>query len=73
MSTVTSDRLPYLLRALKAPLMIPMHYFSLYTLQRFIDRTRGQSWEVEWASEPSIILSRASLPSTPKILVLPGR
>ena len=61
------------LRALKAPLMIPIHYFSLYTLQRFIDGTRGQSWEVEWASEPSITLSRASLPSMPKILVLPGR
>ncbi|MEA2985794.1 MAG: hypothetical protein QOD94_2048 [Alphaproteobacteria bacterium] len=71
--TLDIEGMMEVLRALKAPLMIPMHYFSLYTLQRFIDRTRGQSWEVEWAAEPSIILSRASLPSTPKILVLPGR
>jgi L-ascorbate metabolism protein UlaG (beta-lactamase superfamily) len=71
--TLDIEGMMEVLRALKAPLMIPMHYFSLYTLQRFIDRTRGQSWEVEWASEPSITLSRASLPATPKILVLPGR
>jgi L-ascorbate metabolism protein UlaG (beta-lactamase superfamily) len=61
------------LRALKAPLMIPMHYFSLYTLQRFLDRARDESWQVERASEPSIVLSRAALPATPKVLVLPGR
>jgi len=71
--TLDLEGMMEVLRALKAPLMIPMHYFSLYTLQRFLDRARGQSWEVEWAAEPSIILSRASLPSTPKILVLPGR
>lgn len=61
------------LRALKAPLMIPMHYFSTYTLQRFLDRARSQSWEVEWGVEPAIVLSRATLPATPKVLVLPGR
>jgi L-ascorbate metabolism protein UlaG (beta-lactamase superfamily) len=61
------------LKALKAPLMIPMHYFSVYTLQRFLDRARGQSWEVEWADVPSTIVSRATLPATPKILVMPGR
>ena len=71
--TLDLEGMMEVLRALKAPLMIPMHYFSLYTLQRFIDRARGQPWEVEWAAEPSLILSRASLPSTPKILVLPGR
>jgi len=60
------------LRSLKAPLMIPMHYFSLYTLQRFINLARSQSWEIENALEPSIVVSRATLPATPKILVLPG-
>lgn len=71
--TLDIEGMMEVLRALKAPLMIPMHYFSLYTLQRFVERARGQSWEVEWASEPSVIASRATLPSTPKILVLPGR
>jgi L-ascorbate metabolism protein UlaG (beta-lactamase superfamily) len=71
--TLDIDGMMEVLRALKAPLMIPMHYFSLYTLQRFVERARSQSWEVEWASEPSVIASRATLPSMPKILVLPGR
>ncbi len=60
------------LRALKAPLMIPMHYFSSYTLQRFLDRA-GQGWTVELADVPSVVLSKASLPAKPKVLVLPGR
>jgi L-ascorbate metabolism protein UlaG (beta-lactamase superfamily) len=71
--TLDLEGMMEVLQALKAPLMIPMHYFSLYTLQRFVERVRAQSWEVEWADEPSVIVSRATLPSTPKILVLPGR
>jgi hypothetical protein len=53
--------------------MIPMHYFSVHTLQRFLDRARGETWEIESEPVPSVILSRAILPSTPKVLVLPGR
>jgi hypothetical protein len=52
--------------------MIPMHYFSSYTLQRFLDRARTESWEVEQSPVPTAIVSRATLPSAPKILVLPG-
>ena len=33
------------LTSLKAPLMIPMHYFSTYTLHRFLERAK-QSWTV---------------------------
>ncbi len=71
--TLDMEGMMEVLQALKAPLMIPMHYFSLFTLQRFLDRARSQSWEVETADVPSIVVSRATLPSTPKILVLPGR
>jgi hypothetical protein len=59
------------LHALKAPLMVPMHYFNAYTLQRFLDRVR-QDWDVEIAEIPSIVLSKSTLPSKPKVLVLPG-
>jgi hypothetical protein len=41
------------LQALKAPLMIPMHYFSTYTLHRFLERVR-QSWTVEISEIPSL-------------------
>jgi L-ascorbate metabolism protein UlaG (beta-lactamase superfamily) len=59
------------IQALKAPLMIPMHYFSVYTLNRFIDRVRGE-YDVEYSETPSVVLSKASLPAKPKFLVLPG-
>jgi L-ascorbate metabolism protein UlaG (beta-lactamase superfamily) len=59
------------IKALKAPLMIPMHYFSSYTLNRFLDRVRSD-YDVEIADTPSIVLSKATLPSKPKFLVLPG-
>ena len=60
------------LKSLKAPLMVPMHYFSAYTLDRFLGRIR-QEWDVEVAEVPSVVVSKASLPSKPKVLVLPGR
>lgn len=59
-------------KSLKAPLMVPMHYFSAYTLDRFLSRVR-QEWDVETAEVPSIVVSKANLPSKPKVLVLPGR
>jgi L-ascorbate metabolism protein UlaG (beta-lactamase superfamily) len=58
-------------QALKAPLMIPMHYFSAHTLNRFLDRVRSD-YDVEFAETPSVVLSKATLPSKPKFLVLPG-
>ena len=59
------------LRSLKAPIMIPMHYFSSYTLNRFLSRVR-EDWDVEYAEIPSIVVSKTTLPAKPKILVLPG-
>jgi hypothetical protein len=59
------------LQALKAPLMIPMHFFSTYTLNRFIARVK-QNWDVQMNETPSIVLSKHSLPATPKVVVLPG-
>jgi len=59
------------LQALKAPLMIPMHSFSTYTLHRFLERVR-QTWTVELSEVPSLVVSKTSLPATPKVMVLPG-
>ena len=59
------------LKALRAPLMIPMHYFSSYTLERFLHEARPV-FEVEMSEVPTLVVSRATLPKTPKILVLPG-
>ncbi|MEP7030233.1 MAG: MBL fold metallo-hydrolase, partial [Pseudolabrys sp.] len=70
--TLDLEGMVEVLRGLKAPLVIPMHYFSAYTLDRFLSRMR-QDWEVEVAEVPSVLLSKATLPGKPKILVLPGR
>ena len=59
------------LTSLKPKLMIPMHFFSSYTLDRFLARAR-QSWEVQWNEVPTVVLSKHTLPQAPKVLVLPG-
>jgi L-ascorbate metabolism protein UlaG (beta-lactamase superfamily) len=69
--TLDLDGMMEVLTALKAPLMIPMHFFGQYTLDRFLDRAR-KYWDVEMAEIPSVVVSKATLPASPKVLVLPG-
>ncbi len=69
--TLDLEGMVEVLHALKAPLIIPMHYFSAYTLERFLARVR-QDWEVQIAEIPSVIVSKATLPTKPQVLVLPG-
>jgi L-ascorbate metabolism protein UlaG (beta-lactamase superfamily) len=69
--TLDVEGMMEVLKALKAPLMIPMHYFSPYTLERFLQVARPH-FEVEMSEVPTMVVSRAALPKTPKILVLPG-
>ena len=51
--------------------MIPMHYFSTYTLDRFMSRI-SRDWDVEISPMPSVVVSKTTLPDKPKLLVLPG-
>jgi L-ascorbate metabolism protein UlaG (beta-lactamase superfamily) len=69
--TLDLEGMVEVLHALKAPLTIPMHYFGVYALNRFLDRMK-QEWEVETGETPSLVLSKANLPTKPKVLVLPG-
>jgi L-ascorbate metabolism protein UlaG (beta-lactamase superfamily) len=59
------------LRSLKAPLVIPMHYFSSFTLGRFIETVRSD-FEIKISDVPTVVISRATLPASPQVLVLPG-
>ena len=59
------------LKALRARLILPMHYFNPYTLQRFLDQIRND-FPVETAAVAEIVVSQSTLPSEPKVLVLPG-
>ncbi len=69
--TLDTEGMIEVLRALNAPLMVPMHYFGQATLQRFVERVRKE-WPVAFHDKPSIVVSRASLPQAPRLLVLPG-
>jgi L-ascorbate metabolism protein UlaG (beta-lactamase superfamily) len=69
--TLDLDGMFEVLTALKAPLIIPMHFFGWYTLDRFLERAKEQ-WPIERADTPSVVVSKTTLPKTPKILVLPG-
>jgi len=59
------------LRTLRARLILPMHYFNPFTLNRFLDRIRSE-FPVEMAAEPTVVVSQMTLPREPKVLVLPG-
>jgi L-ascorbate metabolism protein UlaG (beta-lactamase superfamily) len=71
-ATLDLDGMMEVLTSLKASLMIPMHFFSAYTLNRFVSRAKEQ-WDVEFSNTPSTLLSKTTLPAKPKVLVLPGR
>jgi L-ascorbate metabolism protein UlaG (beta-lactamase superfamily) len=71
-ATLDLEGMIEVLTALRAPLMIPMHFFSTYTLARFTDRI-SKDWDVERAEVPSVVVSKHTLPAKPKLLVLPGR
>jgi len=71
--TLDLEGMMEVLQALKAPLMVPMHYFSIFTLNRFLDRVREQRWAVETSAVPSFVISKTALPTAPKVMVLPGR
>jgi L-ascorbate metabolism protein UlaG (beta-lactamase superfamily) len=69
--TLDLDGMMEVLTALKPQIIIPMHFFNQFTLGRFLDRAR-QLWPVEQADIPSFVVSKATLPASPKVLVLPG-
>ncbi|TCT06859.1 MBL fold metallo-hydrolase [Aquabacter spiritensis] len=60
------------LKAINAPLIIPMHYFSEWGLDRFLSRL-GRDYEITRSASATVLLSREKLPGKPTVLVLPGR
>ena len=69
--TLDLDGMMDVLSALKAQVIVPMHFFNPFTLQRFLDRA-AQNWPIEHAEIPSFVVSKTTLPDKPKVLVLPG-
>lgn len=69
--TLSHDSMVQVIRDLQAVIVIPMHYFGPSTLGVFLDRMR-QDFEVEVRKEPTMVVSEASLPLKPRVVVLPG-
>ncbi len=62
---------------IRAPLVIPMHYFTVDGLDRFLARIQakddGIRYAIRFSESSTVVLSRATLPDPPEIRVLPGR
>jgi len=71
--TLDLEGMVEVLQGLKAQMVLPMHFFSTYSLRRFLDTLGNKSFEVEISEIPSVVVSKTTLPAKPKVLVLPGR
>ncbi len=69
--TMGQDEMLEVMRTIKARVVIPMHFFGQTTLNRFI-ATMGKDFELETSASPERIFSAATLPDSPKLVVLPG-
>ena len=58
------------LKSMKAPIIVPMHWFSGISLEAFIAASKGE-YEVVRNTASSIVISRDQMPAKPRILVLP--
>jgi L-ascorbate metabolism protein UlaG (beta-lactamase superfamily) len=70
--TLDLDGMVEVLQAIKAQVIIPMHSFSAYTLDRFLARMR-QDYRIDTSETPSLVVSKTTLPAAPTVVVLPGR
>ena len=52
-------------------IVLPMHYWSQDVLNRFLNRMRDKA-EIVLSDKAGFTISRATMPSTPQVLVLPG-
>jgi hypothetical protein len=49
-----------------------MHFFGRATLERFLFKA-SNDWLIDTRDTPVLTLSRATLPRSPTVIVLPGR
>jgi L-ascorbate metabolism protein UlaG (beta-lactamase superfamily) len=68
--TMAQELMVEVIEQIRPAVVIPMHYFSSFTLSRFLDLMR-ERYEVVIKEEPTITLTRATLPYR-QVLVLPG-
>jgi L-ascorbate metabolism protein UlaG (beta-lactamase superfamily) len=52
-------------------IVLPMHYFTMNNLARFLDMMRD-TYAIEVRHDPEIDVSRMTLPAKPTVIALPG-
>lgn len=70
--TLSQESMLEVAKHVQAKIMIPMHYFGSYTLDRFLELA-SKDFRIERRTSPVITVSKATLPDKPTIVVLPGR
>lgn len=70
--TLDLDGMMEVIASISPRVAIPMHFFGVSTLNRFLARAEGQGFAVERRPTPTLTLSRAGLPGTPRVIALPG-
>ena len=70
--TLNQDDMIAVLQQIKPKIAVPMHVFTQATLDKFLARA-AEFYTVKRAADPSVVLTRATLPAEPEMLVLPGR
>ena len=68
--TMSLDGISDITRRLRASVVLPMHRF-MTPLDDFMRRI-GQQFEIDVRSERTLLISRASLPGTPTVIILDG-
>lgn len=68
--TMSQEEMVEVIRAIGAPVVIPMHYFGSTVLGRFLALVEGE-YAIEVRESPELLLSRATLPQK-TVIVLPG-
>lgn len=68
--TMSQQGMIELAQQLRTSIVFPMHYFSTFSLQRFVAGMQGR-FEPVLLPENSLVVSLKTLPQTPQVLVLP--
>ncbi len=71
-TTMTLPEMMQVLRRLKSSVIIPMHWFSGYSLTAFLSGVQGE-FAIEETGGPEVEVSLRSLPSRPTVMVLQPR
>src|SRR6185312_15561333 len=69
--TMSQPDVAAVLDQLHPRLVLPMHYFMRDVVRRFVDLV-GDRYAVRYSDSPTLLVSRATLPERPTMIVLPG-